>query len=94
MRRLAFGFLVLCAVLGGLSSAARAEEAEPTGSFADSVDLSRFRKGNSGWDTQELIASGLTALHEENIRILNKLDQIQSRLERLEKKIATSKRED
>ena len=59
--------------------------------FRDAVDLSRYRKGNLEWDTQELIASGLTALHEEHQRILLRLDEIQDRLSRLERDSAESK---
>ncbi|MBI3322653.1 MAG: hypothetical protein HYZ94_03115 [Candidatus Omnitrophica bacterium] len=54
--------------------------------FSRAVDLSRFRKGNIGWDTQELIVSGLTALHRENQRILRELEEIKETLSRLEAK--------
>lgn len=56
-------------------------------SFEDAVDLGRFRKGNIGWDTQELIHSGLTALHAENQQILKELREIRERLSRLEGKL-------
>ena len=58
--------------------------------FGDAVDLSRFRKGNYEWDTQALIVSGLTALHEEQLRILHQLNQIQSRLDRLDRRAGSS----
>ena len=84
MKRI-FGFSILCASLAALCGVAQAEvRKDSPDRFSDAVDLSRFRKGNTEWDTQELIASGLTALHEENVRVLKKLDQIESRLDRLE----------
>lgn len=52
--------------------------------FERSVDLQRFRKGNFEWDTQELIASGMTALHREQLQILQELEEIKARLARLE----------
>jgi len=94
MKRI-FGLGILCGSLAALGGAAQAdlrqppkEESSSKGSsdrFSDAVDLSRFRKGNYEWDTQTLIVSGLTALHEEHVRILNKLDKIESRLERVER---------
>ena len=91
-RFLGIGIAFFCfAALGGI---ARAEYKTPSreavasgGSFDEAVDPSRFRKGNLAWDTQELIASGLKALHEEQVRILDRLDRIQSRLDQLENKI-------
>ncbi len=53
-------------------------------SFARSVDLKRFRKGNIDWDTQELIASGLTALHQEHEKVLRELREVKAALRRLE----------
>ena len=61
---------------------AEAEE----GDFSRAVDPERFRKGNYEWDTQELIASGLTALHKENRKILQGLAEIKERIRRLEAK--------
>ena len=61
-----------------------AEEGEDQ--FNRAVDLRRFRKGNYAWDTQELIASGFTALHRENREILRELEEIKSRITRLEGK--------
>ncbi|MBI3615489.1 MAG: hypothetical protein HY211_03115 [Candidatus Omnitrophica bacterium] len=54
--------------------------------FREAVDLKRFRKGNAEWDTQELIASGLTALHQDQVRILKELQEIKAGLQQREKK--------
>lgn len=89
-RNVAIG-LAACslAALGGVARAEyrkpSSEPAEPPATFEETVDLSRYRKGNLEWDTQELIASGMKALHEEQLRILKKLDRIESRLNELEK---------
>ena len=61
-------------------------EAGEDGAFSRAVDLKRFRTKNFEWDTQELIASGFTALHEENQRILKELKEIKDRIGRLEGK--------
>ena len=93
---------MVCSGLAAFAGAARAEYRPPpkqsdsggsSDRFGEAVDLSRVRKGNLEWDTQQLIASGLTALHEEHLRILEKLDQMQARLERMERDSGTSKRE-
>ena len=60
------------------------EEAE--GAFSDAVNPARFRKGNPEWDTQELVANGMKALHEEHLQILRELRELRSRLSRLEAK--------
>lgn len=52
-------------------------------SFREAVDLNRFRTGNENWDTQALVASGLTALHEENLRILRELEALKSEIKQL-----------
>lgn len=52
-------------------------------SFEAAVDLKRHRQGYGEWDTQELIAAGLTALHEEHERILRELEAIKSELKQL-----------
>lgn len=93
MRRWMIGIGVFSLGLAGLPGAVQAQyrpsprrEKPPAAEeFDDKVDLKRFRKGNIGWDTQELIASGMKALHEEQLRILEKLDRIESRLNELEK---------
>ena len=89
-RRVVIGMAV-CA-LAALGGVARAEYKKPSSgpaespaTFEEAMDLSRYRKGNLEWDTQELIASGMKALHEEQLRILEKLDRIESRLNELEK---------
>jgi hypothetical protein len=95
MRRWIIGIGVLSLGLAGLPGVARAqyrpsprrEEPPEAETFDDAVSLKRFRKGNIGWDTQELIASGMKALHEEQLRILKKLDRIESRLNELEKSL-------
>ena len=84
------GLSILCGSLAALCGVAQAEyrssskqtatSQDSSDRFSDAVDLSRFRKGNAEWDTQELIVSGLTALHEENVRILERLDRIESQL--------------
>lgn len=53
--------------------------------FGEAVSLQRFRKtGNIAWDTQELIRSGLTALHEEHREILREVEALRGRLQGLE----------
>ena len=80
-----FGILAtLCGVVRAEYKRPSREPAEPA-TFDEAVDPSRYRKGHPDWDTQELIAGGLKALHEENVRILEKLDRIESRLNKLEK---------
>ncbi len=62
------------------------EKSSGEDSFERAVDLKRFRKGNINWDTQELVASGLTALHEEHTQILRELREIKAALKDLEEK--------
>ncbi len=50
----------------------------------DAVDLSKFRRGNPEWDTQELIASGLTALHKDNEKILKELEDLKVAMQKIE----------
>ena len=86
MRRLNFaaiGLVLLLAAMWGIALAQKSGEGD---SFYASVDLARFRRGNGEWDTQELIASGLTALHQEHVQILRELGEIKSRIARLEGK--------
>ena len=96
-RILAIG--IACCAVAGLWGIARAEykkpsrePAEPAGSIEEALDLSRYRKGNFEWDTQELIASGMRALHQEHLRILEKLDRIESRLNELERSLGNPER--
>lgn len=58
------------------------EEAKEEETF-EAVDLKRFRKGRIDWDTQELIASGLTALHQEHREILKGLEELRTQLGQL-----------
>ena len=67
----------------GVALAVRAAQED---SFGVAVDLNRFRRGNGEWDTQELVASGLTALHQENVQILREIQEIKSKIARLEAK--------
>jgi len=54
--------------------------------FSAAVDPARFRKGNPEWDTQELVANGMKALHQEHLQILRELREVKARLSRLEGK--------
>ncbi len=91
MKRTVVIGMAICALaaFGGLARAEykkpSSKPAESASSFEEVVDLSQYRKGNLEWDTQELIASGFKALHEEQLRILDKLEQIEARLNKLEK---------
>ena len=88
---LVFGFM-----LTALSDAAQAqyrppavgrgESASQEDDFDRSVDLKRVRKGNPDWDTQELIHSGLTALHRDHLEILKELRELKAEVDRLEKR--------
>ena len=55
-------------------------------SFDRAVDLNRFRKGNIEWDTQELIASGMAALHREHVEIRGEIAELKAAIERLQEK--------
>jgi hypothetical protein len=89
--------LVLAAAVIGLAlvgNAAQAQYRPPPASreevssggdgFDEAVSLKRFRKGNEDWDTQELVASGMKALHQEHVRILKELAEIKAALRELE----------
>ena len=91
----ALGLLALAAMGGAAraeysrSAPAARDGADDEGEGADfsrAVDLQRFRKGSIAWDTQELIESGLTALHEEHQQILRELEDIKRRITHLEEK--------
>lgn len=56
-------------------------------SFDREISLDRFRRGNPDWDTQELVASGFNALHKEHQQILEKLDQLEERLLKMERNV-------
>lgn len=97
MRRWMWGTFLLGAVLVGAWTAARAEypsssriRSDRPGSFEEAVDLEKFRKGNPDWDTQELLRSGLTALHREHLKILEELKGLQMRLTQLEYRMSES----
>lgn len=81
------GFLLsmLCAAaLAQYRPPPRQEEtSKEEDSFQDAVDLRRFRRGNVDWDTQELIASGLTALHKEHQEILKELRELRYEIQKL-----------
>ncbi len=100
MRRWMIGIGVLSLGLAGWPSAAQAqyrpsprkEEPPEAETFDDAVNLKRFRKGNIEWDTQELISSGLKALHREQVQILDELRRIESRLDKMEKSLGNLER--
>jgi hypothetical protein len=79
-----FGWMVGLMLSGWLLGIATAQSAMDH--FDRSVDLKRFRKGNIGWDTQELIASGMKALHEDHMEILKELKALRADLARIEGK--------
>lgn len=95
MKRWIIGTLILGLGAAAFCGAAQAQyrppaapEEEPVSredDFDRAVDLKRFRKGRPDWDTQELLASGLTALHREHGRILRELRELKAAVERLEK---------
>ena len=51
--------------------------------FDDAVDVARFRKGNPEWDSQELMVSGMKALHQEQQKILRELEELKSAVRQL-----------
>ncbi len=57
----------------------------PTGAdpFDEAVNPDRFRKGNVKLGTQELVGSGMTALHEEHQRILKELEELKTEIRNL-----------
>ena len=81
-------FLVLCSAAEAQyrPPPKRREQSSKGDSFQEVVDLQRFRKGNIDWDTQELIAGGLTALHEEHQRILKELEELKTEIHHLKEK--------
>lgn len=94
MKRFWRGAMVLGLVLtaaGGVAQAqysrSREEERRVEAlerAFSGAVDPNRFRTGNPDWDTQEMLASGLTALHAEHLRILEELEQLKRELRQLQ----------
>ena len=51
--------------------------------FDDAVDVTRFRKGNPEWDSQQLMVSGMTALHQEHQEILKEIQEIKAAVRQL-----------
>jgi len=96
MKRWMMGMLIFGLTLTALWGVAQAQYRPPAAvksesssredDFDRSVDLKRFRKGTPDWDTQELLASGLTALHREQVEILRELRELKSAVDRLEKR--------
>ena len=81
------GFLLAAFLVAGASvaygqyrPAPRKDSSKGEDSFEKAVDLERFRKGNADWDTQELIASGIAALHQDHLRILRELEELKSEI--------------
>ncbi len=81
------------AALGGLAfgqyrppPAPGEKESAEGDSFERSVDLKRYRKGSPQWNTQELITSGMTALHEEHLKILRELESLKREIHQLKEK--------
>ena len=75
------------------SSAEKARAASTTDSFDRAVDLSRFRKGNYEWDTQEYLRSGFTALHGEHLQLLKELAALRAEVARLSSEVRRSSAE-
>ncbi|MBI1953010.1 MAG: hypothetical protein HYS41_02680 [Candidatus Omnitrophica bacterium] len=67
------------------------EEVKEEETFEDAVDLKRFRKGRIDWDTQQLVASGFTALHGEHEKILEELQHLRREQEALKKELSELK---
>lgn len=82
-RRMGMGVWFLAVGLAGSPPAL----AQKSDSFQEAIDLKRYRKGSVAWDTQELIASGLTALHEEHQQILKKLEELERQLSQLKQRV-------
>lgn len=95
MKRQVFGtFVVLLACVGIVSvaqaqyerrtSASQDRSSSENNSFDESVDPENFRHGNFEWDTQELIAGGFKALHQDHEKILRDLADVKASLKKLE----------
>jgi len=61
-------------------------------SFDQVVDLKKFRRGNYEWDTQELIKSGLTALHGEHLQILSEIRELRAEVSDMKGQYSREKR--
>lgn len=55
--------------------------------FNSAIDLTKFRQGNPDWDTQELIASGFKALHQEQEKILKELEEVKASVKKMESRL-------
>ena len=95
MIALALGGLITIAFVGTIDAQYQYRPAATTtdrssskeDGFDRAVDPARFRKGNFEWDTQELIKSGLTALHRDHVQILKDLAALQVEVERLAEEV-------
>ncbi len=65
------------------SASEKAHTASTSESFERAVDLSRFRKGNYEWDTQEYLRSGFLALHAEHLQLLKELAALRAEVQQL-----------
>jgi len=63
------------------SASEKARTSSTSESFERAVDLSRFRKGNYEWDTQEYLRSGFTALHGEHLQLLKEVAALRAEME-------------
>lgn len=63
------------------------QEKEESHTFEEAVDLNRFRDGNMAFETQELIASGFKALHEDNLKILKEIEELKVKMRTLEERL-------
>ena len=79
-----FGTTHACAEYRSSNSKMGTSRSSSGGSnFDDAVDVTRFRKGNPEWDSQQLMVSGMTALHQEQQEILKELQEIKSAVRQL-----------
>lgn len=91
MKGAALWTALVCAVFGTMHAYAEYRSSRVGSSksssgdtaFEDAVDLDRFRKGNPEWDGQQLMVSGMTALHQEHQKILKELEEIKSAIRQL-----------
>ncbi|MBI3332565.1 MAG: hypothetical protein HYZ93_00540 [Candidatus Omnitrophica bacterium] len=96
MKRLWMGMMIFAvALVAGWGTAqaqyrpapaSRGQEVSSEEGFDEAVDLKRFRRGNFEWDTQELIASGFRALHQENLRIQRDLAELKRSVQEIKAK--------
>ncbi len=60
---------------------------EQTDNFSQAVDLTRFRRGNIEWDTQELVSSGFLAVHKDHLQLLKEIQELQQQVKELKGKL-------